>query len=169
MGDRIVALTVDAEALAGRFKSLPIKHFAPGESVLAAGTATGLLLVLEEGTAEVVKDGVQIGELTEPGLVLGELSALLDAPHTADVRAVTACSFRVGDAAQILRNEPVAALWVATIMARRLDATNRALAEIRQQVTEGKPRSAISRALERLLQPLREDSQVHATYMMPYF
>ena len=41
--------------------------------------------------------------VTEPGAVFGELSVLLDQPHTADVRAVTASQFHVADAASLLR------------------------------------------------------------------
>ena len=97
-----MAAVVDAAAIAERFKALPIEHFAPGEAVLEAGTSTARLLVFESGTAEVLKDGVRITDLAEPGVVLGELAGLLDTPHTADVRAVTACSFRVGEAAALL-------------------------------------------------------------------
>jgi CRP-like cAMP-binding protein len=52
-----------------------------GETVLAAGTRSGRLLVLKTGAVEVMKDGMQIAEVSEPGAVFGELSMLLD-QHT---------------------------------------------------------------------------------------
>jgi CRP-like cAMP-binding protein len=98
--------------------------------------------------------------------VLGELSALLGQPHGADVRAITACTFRVADAATFLQNDPVAALLVATILAKRLDAANQAVIEVRREVAAGKPRSAIGRALDRLAQAMRQDTDPElAKYM----
>jgi hypothetical protein len=38
--------------------------------------------------------------------VFGELSVLLDQPHTADVRALEASQFHVADAADILQSGP---------------------------------------------------------------
>jgi CRP-like cAMP-binding protein len=40
--------------------------------------------------------------------VFGELSVLLDQPHTADVRALEASQFYVADAATLLRVDPIA-------------------------------------------------------------
>jgi CRP-like cAMP-binding protein len=160
---------LDVSAVTERLKTLPVERFAAGATILAAGTRTGRLLILEEGKAEVLRDGVQVGELTEPGVMLGEMAVLLDAPHTADVLAITDCVCRVGDAAAILRNDPQASLWLATVMARRLDATNQALVDIRRQVEEGKPRSAIGRAIDRLVQARYYDSPVDPLYTLPYF
>jgi CRP-like cAMP-binding protein len=69
----------------------------------------------------------------EPGAVFGELSVLLDQPHTADVRALEASQFHVADAATILRIDPIALLYVATVLAQRLDSANRGLLELKRQ------------------------------------
>jgi hypothetical protein len=45
------------------------------------------------GAVEVVREGVQIAKVTEPGVVFGEFSVLLDQPHTADLRALEASWF----------------------------------------------------------------------------
>jgi hypothetical protein len=42
------------------------------------------------GTA-IIGEGIEIAKVSEPGAVIGELSALLDALHTADVRALVRC------------------------------------------------------------------------------
>jgi CRP/FNR family cyclic AMP-dependent transcriptional regulator len=61
-----------------------------------------LLLILKEGAVAVVKEGVEIARVTEPGAVFGEISALLDQPHTADVRALEASQFHIADAASVM-------------------------------------------------------------------
>ena len=61
--------------------------FRAGETVITAGSTTGRLLILRKGGVAVLKEGVEIATVTEPGAVFGDLSVLLDQPHTADVRA----------------------------------------------------------------------------------
>src|SRR5476649_2266428 len=63
------------------------RNFAAGAEVLHEGGRTGHLYVLIEGRLEVVKGDTVVATLTEPGAVLGEMSVLLDQPHTATVRA----------------------------------------------------------------------------------
>ena len=68
--------------------------------------------------------------------MFGELSVLLNQPHTADVRAVTASQFHIADAATLLTSDPTALLYVATVLAQRLDSANRGLLELKRQVSE---------------------------------
>jgi len=56
-----------------------------GTEVLHEGGRTGHLYVLIEGRLDVVKGDTVVATLTEPGAVLGEMSVLLDQPHTATV------------------------------------------------------------------------------------
>src|SRR5205814_10320137 len=85
----------------------------------------------------VVKDDIQIAEVAEPGAVFGELSALLDQPHVADVFALEASQFYVADAETLLKEDPIALLYVAVDLARRLDNANRAVIELKSQVQAG--------------------------------
>ena len=137
-------------AVRERFAALPLEAYEAGATVLAAGSATGRLLVLEEGLVEVVKDGVQLAELGEPGTMFGELALLLGRPHTCDVLALEPSTFRVAGAAGLLRDDPALGLELASLLARRLDLANHALVEVRRQLEAGQPRSVISRALGRL-------------------
>ena len=105
--------------------------------MLSTASTTGQLQVLKEGAVAVVKEGVEIARVTEPGAVFGELSVLLDQSHTADVRAVTASQFHVADAATLLTSDPTALLYVATVLAQRLDSANRSLLELQRQVQAG--------------------------------
>jgi CRP-like cAMP-binding protein len=45
--------------------------------------ADGELLVLVSGEVEVLRDGVRVAKAAEPGVVFGEMSALLGGPATA--------------------------------------------------------------------------------------
>ena len=77
-----MALIPDLAAFNKSLTSLAASTFNPGETVLAAGSTTGQLFILREGAVEVVRDGMRIATVSEPGAVFGELSVLLDKPHT---------------------------------------------------------------------------------------
>ena len=113
--------------------ALPAATYRAGETVLAAGSATGRLLILKEGAVTVVKEGVEIAKVTEPGAVFGELSTLLGQPHTADVHALEDSKFHVATTAAPLMQDPIALLYVATLLARRVDSANRDLVELKRQ------------------------------------
>ena len=133
-----------------RFAGLPVVKHRAREVVLTAGSKTGRLLLLRNGTVEVVKDGVQIASVNAPGSVFGELAVLLDQPHTADVRTLDPSEFYVADASAILGSDPAVALYVAAILAQRLDAANRWLAAVKRQVQAGDPPSVIGKAVEKV-------------------
>ena len=162
-------LTPDTAAFQKRLAALPLATYQAGETVLTAGSTTGRLLILKEGAVEVVKEGVQIANVTEPGAVLGELSVLLDKPHTADVRALETSQFHVADAAALLAQDPTALLYVAAILAQRLDGANRALIEVKHQLQAGQPHSVIGKTVEKLegLLGANGASLVYADYPCP--
>jgi CRP/FNR family cyclic AMP-dependent transcriptional regulator len=122
---------------AAKLASLPTRTYAEGEIVLASGSTTGQLLFLKDGAVEVVKDEVRITRVTRPGAVFGEMSALLDQPHSADVRALVRSTFHVVEDAKVfLEQEPAVASYLAVILAQRLDALNRYLVDVRNQFRE---------------------------------
>src|SRR2546430_13607655 len=126
-----------------KLAGFPIATYPAGQTVLTAASTTGRLLILKKGAVAVLREGVEIATVTEPGAVFGELSVLLDQPHTADVRALEASQFHVADATTILRVDPIALLYVATVLAQRLDSANRVLLELKRQVQAVEPRSVI--------------------------
>ena len=142
-------LISDSAAFQTRLAALPVASYEIGETVLVAGTNSGRLLVLKKGAVEVLKDGMRIAEVSEPGVVFGELSMLLDQPHTADVRALKFSEFHVANPASLLNDDPAIALYFMVLLARRLDATNRALIEVKSQLQSGQPRSMITRTVEK--------------------
>src|SRR5918995_2483545 len=120
-------LIANAAAFHNSLTALPVSTFQPGEVVLAAGSTTGRLFVLRHGAVEIIRDGIQIARVAEAGTVFGELAALLEKPHTADVRAIERSEFHVGDADTLLAANPTASLYLAKLLARRLDSANTAL------------------------------------------
>src|SRR5262249_38786673 len=148
------SLIPDAATIQKRLAMLPVSRYEPGEMVIAAGETTGRLLLLRQGSVEAVKEGTQVARISEPGAVFGELAALLDQPHTADVRALERSEFSVADAATLFSGDPTAALYIAAIVAGRLDAANGALVEVKRQLEAGTPRATVARTVDRIAQLL---------------
>ena len=115
------------------FASYPLATYQAGETVLTAGTTTGRLLILKKGAVTVEKEGVEIAKVTEPGAIFGELSALLNQPHTADVRTAETSECRVASD-ELIKQDPIILLHVAAIMAKRLNLANQALIKLKSEV-----------------------------------
>lgn len=166
-----MAALFEASKIRDKIAALPVRKFQDGETILANGSITGSLLILKEGAVEVVRDGVRIDEVSDPGAVFGELAMLLDQPHSADVRSIGESAFHVADAGTFLRVDPLCAVYVATVMARRLDRTNRILVEARQQLEAGVPRRRISALLGKLATSMRYggDDPDLAAYTYPHY
>jgi CRP/FNR family transcriptional regulator, cyclic AMP receptor protein len=133
-----------------KLADLPLALYEAGEAVLTAGSTTGRLLILNEGAVAVVKEGVEIGKVTAYGAVFGELSVLLDRPHTADVVAVKASTFYVAHAATPFMQDPVVLRYVAAVLAGRLDRANQAVIELKQQLQNDEPRIVMEKTVERI-------------------
>jgi CRP/FNR family cyclic AMP-dependent transcriptional regulator len=105
-----------------------------GAFVLHEGHTTGYLYVLIEGRLEVIKGDTVVATITEPGAVLGEMSVLLDKPHTATVRAASqSVIYEINNAASFLRQQPAVAILIARMLAQRLNVANTYLADLKQQ------------------------------------
>lgn len=145
-----MTLVPDLAVFQKSLAALPVATYQPGETLLNAGSKTGLLLILKKGAVAIFQDGIEMAKVTEPGAVFGELSALLDQPHTADVRALETTQFHVANADALLVQNPVALLYVAAVLARRLDAANRTLIELKRQIQVGHPRAAIEKTVAKM-------------------
>jgi CRP/FNR family transcriptional regulator, cyclic AMP receptor protein len=86
----------------------------------------------------------------EPGAVFGELSVLLGQPHCADIYALETSQFHVADGPTLLRIDPIGLLYVATVLAQRLDSANQRLLEMKRQIQAGEPRSVIGKTAEKM-------------------
>jgi CRP/FNR family transcriptional regulator, cyclic AMP receptor protein len=105
-----------------------------GTIVLREGTKTGRLFILIEGRLEVIRGGAVVAVLAEPGALTGEMSLLLDRPHTATVRAAAdSLIYEVDDAASFLNQQPSVALLIAQLLAQRLNVATTYLADLMKQ------------------------------------
>jgi CRP-like cAMP-binding protein len=143
-------LVPDKAAFQNSLASLPLVTYQHGETVIAAGSKTGQLLFLKKGAVAIVKEDTEIAQVVEPGAVFGELSVLLDQPHTADVRALETSQFHVANATAFLTQNPIAVLYVATVLAHRLDGANHALIEIKHQLQSGEPHSVVVKTVSKI-------------------
>ena len=108
-----------------------------GTIVIHEGGTTGHLFVLIAGRLEVIKGDSIVAIISEPGAMVGEMSVLLDQPHTATVRAASDSTvYEFGDAAAFLRDQPAVALLIARLLAQRLNVANTYLADIMHQYAD---------------------------------
>lgn len=145
-----MALNHDRGVWEERLAALPLVRYEAGETVFAEGSKTGRLLILKNGAVAIVKGGTEIATVAEPGAVFGELSALLDRPHSADVRALEPSEFHVAEAAALLEQDRAALLYVAMMLARRLDGANQMFIELKNQLASGEPPGLIDATLDRI-------------------
>jgi CRP-like cAMP-binding protein len=129
---------------------LPVVTYQAGETVIADGSKTGRLLILRKGNVAILKEDTEIAQVAEPGAVFGELSILLDQPHTADVRAVETSQFHVADAAGLLEKNPIAVLYIAAVLAHRLDGANHALIQLKGQLQRGEPHNVVAKTVSKM-------------------
>lgn len=132
----------------------PRRAFSKGEVLLQEGHRAGVLYVLESGTVEIVKQGQLISSVKQAGAVFGEVSVLLDQPHMATVRAGTevVCR-RVEEPLTFLGTQPEAALHVARLLAKRLNAVTSYLVDLRRQYQDREDHlGMVDEVLESLLQ-----------------
>ena len=145
-----MSLIADKATFQSSLATLPVVTYQPGEAVIVDGSRSGRLLILSKGTVAIVKDGTEIAKVAETGAVFGELSVLLDQPHTADVRALETSQFQVANAATLLTQNPIAVLYIATMLARRLDGANQALIQLKNQLLTGEPQSEVAKTVSKM-------------------
>jgi len=140
----------DKAAFQNSLADLPVVTYRPGETVIVDGSTTGRLLILKKGNVAIVKEDTEIAKVAEPGAVFGELSVLLNQPHTADVHALETSQFHIANATALLAQNPIAALYVATVLAHRLDGANHALIQLKKQLQTGETYSAVTKTVGRM-------------------
>ncbi|MGC3987289.1 MAG: cyclic nucleotide-binding domain-containing protein [Pseudorhodoferax sp.] len=92
------------------------------------------LYVLRQGAFDIVRAGVRIVQVREPGAFLGEIAPLLDTPATASVIAARDSLVQViHPAAAAVRSDPALTLAIAQLLARRLQTVTAYLVDLQQQ------------------------------------
>lgn len=112
--------------------------FPGGHELIRQGGESGTLYVLKSGTMEVVRDGRLLSSVTRPGAVFGEMSVLLEQPHSATVRAASDVEvYVISDALGVLERHPAWTLQIARLLAQRLNRTTAMLLESQHEASEG--------------------------------
>ena len=126
----------DDAAFKKMLSALPLTTYHAGETILSDGSKTGRLLILKSGEVAVLKNSSVLARVDQPGAVFGELAALLDQPHGADVRALRDSDFHVEDIT-LLEKDPVLLLAVARTLARRFVIVNETLVALKNELQTG--------------------------------
>ena len=111
-----------------------VENFEAGSTVVEQGTPGGPMLVLIQGEIEVLLNKVPVAKISEPGSVFGEMHVLLGGPHHVTIRARKASSFAIiENPSQFLASSAEASLYVAAMLAARLNTLNKYLVDVKQQ------------------------------------
>ncbi len=114
--------------------AVPVRQYAEGATILEQGKNAGVLVVLVDGAIEVSKQGVRITVTDDPGAVFGEISILLERPHTASVTALEACECHViENPCAFLAAHPELNLELARLLAARLSGLTSYLVDLKRQ------------------------------------
>src|SRR5690606_615407 len=112
------------------------KTFKPGDVLLREGGQDGRLYVLIDGQVEVLRKDTQVSYIDEPGSIFGEMSLLLDMPYSATVKALSDTrAYVIDDAMKFLQSDAEIAIYVASLLARRLYYTTSYLVDLQQQAS----------------------------------
>ena len=108
--------------------------FKPGQVILPENERLGRLYVLVTGQVEVIRERTAVTLVDEPSSIFGEMAVLLDMPHSATVKALSAVTaYEIPDALTFLDKRPEFSLAIATMLARRLYYTTSYLVDLQQQ------------------------------------
>jgi CRP/FNR family cyclic AMP-dependent transcriptional regulator len=143
----------DDAAFEKMLSALPVTTYHAGETIMSDGSKTGRLLFLKSGEVEVLKNSAVLARRDQPGAVFGELAALLDRPHGADVRALQDSDFHVADV-ELLEKDPVALLGVARILARRLVTANESFVALKNELQIGPSPGTVRNVITKMEQIL---------------
>ena len=115
-------------------QGLPEATFGPGEVLLSEGERAGILYILAEGEVEVLTGDLQISTISQPGAIFGEVSVLLNIPHTATVKALTPSrAYVVEQADTFLQSHPDITYQLARLLAQRLYGMTTYLIDLKSQ------------------------------------
>lgn len=108
----------------------------------------GCLYILKEGSVEILKKEVRINTVSSKGAILGEVSFLLERPHITSVKALESCLLYVcDDPLEFLAKHPEMNLYIARMLANRLNAVTDYLVELTDQVDAGEGERGVADAV----------------------
>jgi CRP-like cAMP-binding protein len=124
--------------------TLPEIRLAKGDSLIEEAVRTDRLYVLKSGAFEVVRDGIRVVLINEPGAFLGEMSAVMGSAPTASVVAAEDSTVHVMDeASAAVQRRPELTYAIAQLLARRLSAVTSYLVDIKRQYADSNTHLAL--------------------------
>ena len=113
---------------------LEIVNFREGDILLEEAVKSNHVYILIEGRLDIIKNIICVATVEEPGSVVGEMSAILDIPHTAQVCAKTFVkAYKIENGSDYFKSHPQLSWYVAKLLAQRLNATTTYLADLTKQ------------------------------------
>jgi CRP/FNR family transcriptional regulator, cyclic AMP receptor protein len=123
---------------------MPEMRVAKGATLIEEAVRTDRLYVLKSGAFEVVRNGVRVVLINEPGAFLGEISAVLgSAPTAAVVATQPSVVHVVEDASASVQSTPELTYAIAQLLAQRLSAVTAYLVDIKQQYADSNTHLAL--------------------------
>ena len=124
--------------------ALPEIRIAKGDTLIEEAIRTDRLYVLKAGAFEVVRNGVRVVSISEPGAFMGEISAVLGSAPTASVVAAENSTVHVVDnASASVQRQPDLTYAIAQLLARRLSAVTAYLVDIKRQYADSNTHLAL--------------------------
>lgn len=141
--------------------SSPTRALEPNETLILQGGPGGDLYILWDGELQVERDGVPVTTISQRNALIGEMSILLGTPNTATVRAKGPATVRVvHKAREQLLQDPEFTFRLASLVARRLDATTALLVDLAKEHPGKVEQGLLARILSAIHLPAAGD-EVH--------
>lgn len=116
---------------------LPEKVYEKGTLLLVEGERSGKVMVLKQGTLSVQSGGIELVKISEPKTIFGEISVLLESEHSATVLAETKVTvYVIENLLEFVKANPLAAMYVAQVLANRLVNMNQHIIAVRNEVVK---------------------------------
>lgn len=100
-----------------------------GETIIREGEQGKGFYILKEGSLDVLKDGVNVATITEPGTIFGEMSDILNEPRTCTIVAKSGSYImHIPKGIDVIISEyPSVAKKLIVTLAKRLEDTTKNL------------------------------------------
>jgi CRP/FNR family transcriptional regulator, cyclic AMP receptor protein len=132
---------------------LPEIDLAPGDVLVREGGIAESLWILVSGALRVLKGDVVLNTINQPGAVIGEMSLLLAARHSATVEAIEPSRVRfAANGHALLDGNPTFTKLVAIGLAERLAYVTTYLADLTRQYGDSPGLTMVSSVLSELEQ-----------------
>ena len=110
-----------------------IINISPGETIITQGEEANGFYILHSGKVEVIKDGVLLSVLQQPGALFGEMGGIINKPRTCTVRAkdpTKVIHVLTNNLKDFIQKNPDTVEEIFKTLSGRLDRTTQKLAQL---------------------------------------